>query len=274
MQTTLKTFRTPVSHTQVWSWNQMVTRGRKDLRKTGAYRTHKEPMQVISGPVHAPKVHFEAPPSRNMKPEMNGFITWFNGTEPQKSNAVPALTRAGIAHLYFVCIHPFEDGNGRIGRGLAEKALSQSLGHPTLMALSSTINKEKKLYYQALEMNNKGLEITNWLVYFAKTILQAQQSSQRLIDFLIEKTHFYDQLRGQLNERQQKVLARMFREGVEGFKGGLSADNYITIAETSRATATRDLQDLVNKKAFQRTGERKYTRYFLNLSNSTKNDNE
>lgn len=129
---------------------------------------------------------------------------------------MPALTRAGIAHLYFVSIHPFKNGNDRIARALSDEALSQCLGQPTLIALSHTICRQRKTYYKALEDNNKGLEITDWLVYFARALLEAQRYTQRFIDFLIEKTKLYDRLRSTLNARQEKVLARMFREGLEG----------------------------------------------------------
>jgi len=261
-----RNFQTTLSHEQLFAWHTMLTSGQRDLHVRGGYRTHKEPMQVVSGPAHAPTIHFEAPPSKKVKGEMNGFIKWFNATAPNSKKPLSPLTRAGIAHLYFVCIHPFEDGNGRIGRAVAEKALSQFLGQPTLMALSQTINAGRKAYYQALEDNNKALSITDWLIYFAKTMLDAQGYTQRSLDFLIEKTKLYDRLRGQLNARQEKVLARMFREGLEGFKGGLSAENYIKIADTSRATATRDLQGLVEKGALIKTGERKHTRYHLPIT--------
>jgi Fic family protein len=134
-----------------------------------------------------------------------------------------------------------------------------------LIALSHEIQEHKKAYYKSLENNNKDNEITGWLVYFAKTILAAQGYTQKLIDFLIEKSRFYETLRGKMNERQEKVIARLFREGPEGFKGGLSAEKYISIAKTSRATATRDLQDLVEMGALLKTGERKYTRYSLRI---------
>ncbi len=116
-----------------------------------------------------------------------------------------------------------------------------------------------------LEHSNRRNEITEWLVYFAKTVLDAQEYSQRMLDFLIAKTKFFDRFRGQFNERQEKVIARMFREGPTGFKGGLSAENYIRITGTSRATATRDLQDLVDKQALTRTGSLKSTRYHLGI---------
>jgi Fic family protein len=116
-----------------------------------------------------------------------------------------------------------------------------------------------------LERTNKGNEITDWLVYFAQTVLDAQAHAQALVEFLIAKTRFYDRLRGQLNERQEKVIARVFREGPGGFQGGLSAESYIRITGTSRATATRDLRDLVEKQALLRSGTLKGTRYGLCL---------
>jgi Fic family protein len=203
-----------------------------------------------------------------MKDEMDAFVSWFNETAPSGKRALPALTRAGIAHLYFVSIHPFEDGNGRIGRALAEKSLAQDLGQPTLIALAYTIERSRDAYYAALERNNKDIEITNWLTYFAETILVAQRNTIKRLDFYVAKAKLYDKLRGQLNERQEKAIARMFREGIEGFKGGLSAENYIGITKSSRATATRDLQDLVAKGALTKVGELRHTRYYLNLPDS------
>ena len=197
---------------------------------------------------------------------MSEFIEWFNITAPTGKTPLPALTRSGLVHLYFVCIHPFEDGNGRIGRALAEKVLSQAVGAPTLIALSLKIQNAKKEYYRQLELNNKDLSVTSWLEYFTSTILQAQDYSQKFIDFLIDKTKLYDRLRGQLNDRQEKVLTRMFREGLEGFKGGLSAENYIKITGASRATTTRDLNDLVAKGALTSKGTLRHTRYYLNVA--------
>jgi Fic family protein len=258
-----RSFADPLTHETMFRWHGMLTAGRRDLKNIGAYRTLDEPMQIISGPIGNPKIHFEAPPSAAMEKEMEGFVAWFNDTAPRNKTALPALTRAGIAHLYFVTIHPFEDGNGRIGRALAEKALSQALGQPTLIALSQTIQKNKKSYYEALHQSSRDNEITAWLAYFADTVLQSQDTTQRMIDFMIQKTKLYDRVKSQLNERQEKALARIFREGVEGFKGGLSAENYISITGAARATATRDLQGLVDKGVLIRTGALKSTRYHL-----------
>ncbi len=261
-----ETFADALTHDTIYRWHRMFTKGRRDLIDIGRYRTFSDAMLVVSGPLHRPLVHFEAPPSQQVMHEMVGFIKWFQDTAPDGRSPLPALTRAGIAHLYFVCIHPLEDGNGRIGRAIAEKALAQSFGQPTLIALSHTIQKHKKAYYDALEHNNKDIEITDWLVYFSKTVLQAQLHTQSMIDFVIEKTKLYDKARGLLNERQEKLLTRMFREGPEGFMGGLSVKNYLSITGASRATATRDLQDLVEKNILTRTGELKSTRYHLNIA--------
>ena len=260
-----RSYDRPLDDAMLFHWHRLVMSARHDIADVGCYRTHPDPMQVVSGAHGKIKVHFEAPPSAQMAPEMARFIDWFNNTGPDGARALPPLTRAGLAHLWFVSIHPFEDGNGRIGRGISELALSQALGRPTLIALAHAIETRRKGYYQALEDNNKTLEITGWLHWFAETVLSAQARSQSLIDFIIEKTKLLDRLRGKLNERQMKVLLRMFREGPEGFTGGLSAENYISITGTSRATATRDLNDLIEKDALTRTGQLKSTRYFLKI---------
>ncbi len=261
-----RSFAAPLSDEMLFAWHRMLTGGRRDLKDIGRYRRHGEPMQVVSGPIHAPKVHFEAPPSAKMPREMSRFINWFNRTAPEGPEPLPTLTRAGIAHFYFVCIHPFEDGNGRIGRAIAEKALAQGLGRPTLTALAATILAKRKAYYDALEHSNTANELTDWLAWFASVAIEAQRRALGLVEFLIDKTRLLDGLHGQLNERQQKALLRVLREGPEGFEGELSAANYGAITGASTATATRDLADMVAKGALVRVGERRYARYHANVS--------
>jgi Fic family protein len=244
----------------------MVTSGRGDLADMGRFRTGAQPMQVVSGAIGAERVHFEAPPSSQVPAEMSRFLVWFNRTGPQSASPLPAITRAGIAHLYFESIHPFEDGNGRIGRALAEKALAQSFGQPALTGLATTILAHQRSYYEALERANKEIEITGWLAWFAEIALQAQRRTLAQVEFLIAKARLLDRLRGTINDRQQKALLHMMKEGPEGFKGGLSAGNYGVITGASPATATRDLADLVEKGALIRTGERKHARYALTLT--------
>lgn len=254
-----------LTHQSMFDWHEKLMMGRRDLHDVACYRTDDEPMQVVSGYIHNPKVHFEAPPSSTLQNEMSAFVDWFNDTAPTGPKPLPALIRAGLAHFYFVTIHPFEDGNGRIGRALSEKVLAQSLKQPTLIALSHVIEKHKKDYYGQLNKHNHTLHLTSWLNHFAKTALEAITYSQKLIDFLIAKTRLYDRVCGQLNVRQEKALSRMFKEGVEGFKGGMSAEKYIKITGASRATATRDLQKLLELGALKRTGMLKSTRYWLDV---------
>jgi Fic family protein len=262
-----RSFSQPLSGEMLFGWHRMVTSGRKDLADIGRYRTSREPMQVISGPIGAQTPHFEAPPSKQVPAEMKRFVSWFNRTTPGSKEPLLAITRAGTAHLFFESIHPFEDGNGRIGRAIAEKAMTQSFGQPVLVSLATTILAHQKSYYEALERANRRNDITQWLVWFAEIALEAQRRSIEQGEFIIAKAKLLDQLSDHINERQLKALLRMFREGPEGFKGGLSAGNYSTITGASPATTTRDLADLVDKGALIRTGERKYARYTLKLTN-------
>ncbi len=250
-----------LSDSRLFKWHSLLMKGKRGLKDVGRYRRSPDPMQIVSGPVHAPKVHFEAPPSEQVPREMENFIRWFNDSRGR----MPALCRSAVAHVYFESIHPFEDGNGRLGRVVAEIALSQLAGAPLLLALSQVINTGKKEYYAQLQKANRTLDLGEWIGYFSKTVLAAMARSEGRIQFLIRKARLFERLRDRLNVRQEKVLLRMFAEGPEGFTGGLSAKNYMAISKSPSATATRDLAELVELGALQRTGERKSTRYSLAL---------
>lgn len=259
------TYADPLADEMLFDWHHMLFNGRRDLNDLGQYRTHADPMQIVSGALHAPRVHYEAPPSAQVSAEMQRFIAWYNESAPGGSKPLSAILRAGLAHLWFESIHPFEDGNGRIGRAIAEKALAQSLEAPTLTALAETINRHRKGYYAELQRASQSNHIDDWLSWFAAIVLQAQQRTLTRIRFLIDKTRLMDRLRGKINSRQEKALLRLFAEGPDGFMGGLSAQNYRTITEAATATATRDLADLVELGALRREGERKSTRYYLDI---------
>lgn len=250
-----------LTHEMLHGWHSMLMNGRRDLEEIGGYRKHEDPMQIISGNYQNSRVFFEAPPSALVPENMDDFLGWY-----KDAKTLPVLIHAGIAHLYFEIIHPYEDGNGRIGRALAEKVLSERMGRPSLTAIAHTIEVNRKKYYEALHQSNHSLDITKWLVFFSEIILEAQEYTLSLIDFVIAKTKFFEKHKSMLNERQQKAVLRMFKEGVGGFKGGLSAENYMRITGTSRATTTRDLANLVEKAVFRKTGELKSSRYFLNLN--------
>lgn len=258
-------YQHPLSHEMLFSWHNNLMLGNPKV-EAGKYRTYKEDMQVVSGRIDKPKVHFVAPPSARISQEMNQFIDWFNHTAPGCKTPLPPLTRAGIAHFHFVTIHPFEDGNGRLGRALVTKVLSQSFKSPILTAVSCTINQNKKQYYKSLNASNNNNEITPYLTYFSKTILESQRAMVEKLNFLIVKTKFFDAHTTNINDRQKKVILKIFREGPKGFDGGLSAKNYIAITKASKATTTRDLSDMVKKGILIKTGKLKGTRYELNLA--------
>lgn len=250
-----KTYKEPLTETKLFAWHKLLLGENKNI-EIGKWRTHEDPMQVISGPMGKQKVHYEAPPSQQVPEEMKEFINWFNDTAPGgKHELKKAPVRAAIAHLYFETIHPFEDGNGRIGRAVAEKALSQTIGRPVMLSLSRTIEANKKDYYASLEKAQRTNEISPWLEYFVKTTLDAQIEAERQIDFTLRKAKFFDKYKDQLNERQRIAIIRMLEEGPEGFEGGMNARKYIGITKTSKATATRDMQELLEIGAFVLAGK-------------------
>jgi Fic family protein len=261
------TLQSPLTDTQLFEWHWMLFSHSAFTNMTIAtWRCQEEPMQIVSGYEGRHRIHYEAPPSHEVPHEMANFMEWFNQTAPGGLKAIlHAPVRAAIAHLYFESIHPFEDGNGRIGRAIAEKALSQGTGYPTLLSLSQTIEADKKTYYCALHAASTSNEITPWIQYFVDVIWKAQLDVESEIYFILKKAAFFDRYQNQLNDRQLKVIKRMLQEGLKGFEGGMSAKKYTTITGTSKATATRDLQHLFEIAALQQKGKGRSIRYDLEL---------
>ena len=245
-------------------WHQILFSNARYI-KGGYYRKGLEPMVIISGSVGKEVVHYEAPPSDKIKGEMAQFVNWYQSYIINSNNIKESLIKTAIAHLYFESIHPFEDGNGRIGRAIAEKCLSESLGRPLVLSISTAIEKDKPAYYNALKQAQRTLEVTEWLCYFSQTILNAQKQAKTIIRFTLEKTKFLDRFKSELNERQLRVITKMLDYGIEGFQGGMTAKKYLTIAKTSKATATRDLQDMVEKQCLIAIGAGRGVHYDLNL---------
>lgn len=258
-------FHAPLSEEKLFEWHRMIMTGSRRMA-SGQWRTHAEPMQVVSGPVGHEQVHFEAPPSSRVPEEMTRFIEWFNDMAPGRKKEIrKAPVRSAVTHLYFESIHPFEDGNGRIGRALSEKALSQGLGRPALLSLSRAIEANRKQYYEALQQGQQSNEITPWVTWFVNVVLEAQIQAEEQIDFTLKKTRLFDRFTQQLNERQLQILRRMLEEGPSGFEGGMSAKKYMTITGASKATATRDLQDLADKGIVVPAGGGRSTHYKINF---------
>jgi Fic family protein len=258
-------FAEALTKEKIFDWHKMIFSVSSNIN-VGTWRTHEEPMQVVSGRIDKPTVHFEAPPSKQVPVEMDNFIQWLNNTAPKGIYEIKyAPIRSAISHLYFETIHPFEDGNGRIGRAIAEKVLSQTVGYPLLLSLSTTIEANKKAYYYALKTGQSSNEITDWLIYFIDVILKAQDESEALIDFTLKKAKLFDRYQVQLNDRQLKAVKRMLDEGPKGFEGGMTAKKYMRITQTSKPTATRDLQKLVELNIFRVEGDGRSTSYQINL---------
>jgi Fic family protein len=251
--------------TDIKQWHGLLFDSSKTV-KAGKWRTAQEPMQIVSGALGNETVHYEAPPSYRVPAEMNEFVRWYNAFETNREPA-QALIKTAVAHLYFESIHPFEDGNGRIGRAIAEKCLAQSLGKPVLLSLSSVIEKDRKQYYAALKTAQCSLEITAWTVYFAQVIAQAQTEAIETVRFSMLKTDFFDRYQKQMNERELKAVRKMFDAGVKGFEGGMTAKKYMSINQTSKATATRELRHLAETGVLEAHGSGRNVHYQLGIKN-------
>ena len=255
-----KTYDQPLTKAMLSQWHSAVMRGRTDMKVVGDWRQHTDPMQVVSGLDYDQIVHFEAPPSERMEQKMARLIDWF-----ETETRLPAIAR-GVWDIctLFGCIHL------RMAMGgspvLYLRKLWRKRKGPSLTALSQVIMQRRNGYYDTLAAANRSLDVTAWLQWYGEAILDGQTRSEHKLIRLIEKTQMLDKLRGQLNPRQEKIILRLFDAEPEGFEGGLSASNARQITQASDATATRDLTDLVTKGVLRREGERRYARYYLQVS--------
>jgi Fic family protein len=204
------------------------------------------PMQVVSGPIGCEKVHHEAPAAKKVRREMKAFLDWFEG-----ERGLDPVLKTGLAHLWFVTIHPFEDGNGRIARAIADMALARSEDSPQrFYSMSAQICAERKAYYEMLERTQKGdLDITPWLKWFLECLGRAIEGADEMLNAVLRKAQFWNRLTGTaINDRQRLVLNRL----LNGFEGKLTSSKYAKLAKTSQDTAARDIVDLIEKGALQK----------------------
>lgn len=222
-----------------------------------------EPMQVVSGRLDRPTVHFEAPPRQGLEQQIERFLSWFEASRDQVS--LDPLLRAGISHFWFVTLHPFDDGNGRLTRTITDLALAQGEAQAIrFYAMSASILEDRAGYYRILESSQKAkLDITEWLTWFLQTLLRSLQQAITRIDSVLGKTRFWQTHReSDLSAEQIKVLNRLLDGGERGFEQGLSAGQYQAVAKVSKATATRHLTELLDKGCLQRLpGGGRSTRY-------------
>jgi Fic family protein len=222
-----------------------------------------DPMQVVSGRLDRPTVHFEAPPRLGLERQLDAFLEWFE-TSRNLSGPDPLL-RAGIAHFWFVTLHPFDDGNGRLTRTITDLALAQGEAQAIrFYAMSASILEDRSGYYRALETCQKSnTDITVWLEWFLQTLLRSLQQAMARIESVLGKARFWQAHReSELSTEQTKVLNRLLDGGERGFEGGISAAQYQAVAKVSKATATRHLAELLDKECLQRLpGGGRSTRY-------------
>ena len=242
----------PLSAKKLKSWQAaLFPTGFSGLNRirTGKWRG-TGPMRVVSGPIGCEKVHFQAPPMERIDKDIKQFLLWWK----ESLNNAEGLLRAGIAHFQFITIHPFEDGNGRIARALTDMSLAQDEKlRVKFYSLSSQIMEERNEYYTILEQCQKGDgDITKWLLWFLDSFVRAVEHSEILISRVLAKAEFWQKHRQAImNERQRKVVNRLLDAGKGGFVGGLTTRKYVSIAKVSRATAYREVSDLVSKKVLQ-----------------------
>jgi Fic family protein len=233
---------------RLYSWHAaLFPTGYSGLYKIRVGKWRNEPMQVVSGPVERHKVHFEAPPSESLDKEIKKFLVWFK----ESRDNTEGFLRSAIAHFWFVVIHPFDDGNGRIARALTDMALAQDekLGI-RFYSLSSQIMEERKSYYDVLEKVSKGdSNITPWLSWYLGCLIRAMEKSKIIIGKVLAKSEFWQKhSQAALNERQRKVINMLLDTGEGNFQGGLTTRKYCSVAKVSRATAYREITELVEKK--------------------------
>lgn len=229
----------------------------------GDWRKGAEPMQVVSGPIGKETVHFEAPPADKVKNEMAQFLNWFRGQQGKMDGFI----RAALAHLWFVTIHPFQDGNGRIARAIADMTLAQDeQSGCRLYSMSAQIRREQDVYYRFLEETQKGSgDITPWMIWFLECLERAIRHSGAEVKKTKQKSVLWQNIAGLgLNERQRKVVNKLFEAGKGGFEGGLTNRKYRGMTKTSRETAKRDIADLAAKGVLVRnTGGGRSVSYSL-----------
>lgn len=253
-------FSQPLTNERLFGWHaSLFPTGYSGMYKieTGQYRSDKNgPMQVVSGHLGKEKVHYEAPSAEVLPEEIEFLIDYINNDETN------FIIKAGIVHLWFVVLHPFEDGNGRIARALTDMLLAKNDDSSyRFYSMSSQIQKNRKSYYEILEKTQKGsMDITNWLIWFLENLLLAINSSEDILKGVLKRAEFWQKhININFNDRQKKVLNRF----MDDFKGNLTTTKWAKMCNCSQDTATRDISDLIDKKILKKSGKGRSTHYIL-----------
>jgi len=259
---------TPLTLERLCNWHgALFPTGFSGMQRIDVGALRSVPMEIVSGAIGHSKVHYAAPPADGLSDQVNAFLTWFNQTQPQVgSQPMDGLVRAAVSHLWFETLHPFDDGNGRIGRAILQLALGQDMGQPgRIVTLSRQIESCKDQYYSELEraQRSKSMDVTAWVEWMLAQMVQANEFANQTIDSAIQRIRFQARMAAfTLNERQQKTMKKLLDAGPKGFEGGMTTRKHERIAQTSTPTAARDLIELERLGLLTRVGDGRSTRYY------------
>lgn len=266
MDDALVNAKAPLTHERLQAWQAaLFPSGMSGMRRVrvAAYREHAEAMQIVSGRAGHETVHYEAPPSQDVPGQMQRFLDWFNSaSEPG------APVKAALAHLWFETIHPFEDGNGRVGRVLVDLVLARDGGEATrLVRISQRLERQRNAYYEQLERAQHGpLDVTPWVLWFIEQVRAAWDAAGEVADVSVQKARFWlEHAQHDITHRQRKAVNVLLDTGPGKFEGGMSAGKYVSLTGASKATATRELAQLLALGFVQQVGAGRSTRYYINL---------
>ncbi|MDQ1338806.1 MAG: hypothetical protein QG617_1774 [Campylobacterota bacterium] len=262
-----KSNKEPLTKKRLSAWHKaLFPTGSSGLKSItiGAYRTNCEDMQIVSGPWEKEKIHFVAPPSKIVEKLMDDFLEWLNKRDEQNS-----IYKSMVAHLYFVLIHPFDDGNGRIARAITDYVLAQTnLANANFYSISTIIYKNRKEYYEVLDnvCKQTNQDITIWMQWFVKLLEISIDETLQKVEVVQTKAKFWGKHRDiQLNDRQKKVILKMLSYLPEKFEGGMRVNKYMSLTKSQRLTASRDIADLVQKGIFESFGKGRGVYYELKI---------
>lgn len=253
----------PLTHERLQAWQvALFPTGFSGMRRvtTAAYRT--APMLIVSGPAGRETVHYEAPGAEDVPAQMQQLLDWFNASEQD------SLVKAALSHLWFETIHPFDDGNGRVGRNMVDLCLARDAGETSrLVRISQRLLEQREAYYSELgRAQHGGLDVTPWMIWFVAQVRAAWEAASEVVDTSLEKARFWAGHAGlDLNARQRKAVNALLDRGPGGFEGGMNTRKYVSLTGTSRPTASRELIELNALGVLRQVGGGRSTRYYVNL---------
>lgn len=276
---TLKT-ESPLTLERLCNWHgALFPTGFSGMQRIDVGALRSVPMEIVSGAIGQTKVHYDAPPAEGLAAQVDVFLNWFNQTHPSTgSRPMDGLVRAAVSHLWFETLHPFDDGNGRIGRAIMQLALGQDMGQPgRIVSLSRQLESCKDRYYSALEQaqRSKSMDVTAWVEWMLAQFSLASEFASRTIDASIQRIRFQAWMSSfPINERQQKTMKKLLDAGPKGFEGGMTTRKHERISQTSTPTAARDLIELERLGLLKKYGAGRSTRYYPAIEGWAEDDAE